>query len=153
MPSYDTLDLIADAHNPLLGLLWIALVLHAGSMRRWRLAAHRGLRGLLCLAVAYGLEHVDNATGLWPRLGLDYSTHTAVAMAMLATLWATSRGAGWLALATVALYLPLMLHQGYHGPGDIASTTLAVGLLLFPPAWRARRGLKPHDGTPVHAAA
>lgn len=139
MPSYETLDLIADAHNPLLGLLWIALVAHALRERRLRTATHRALRGLLCLAVAYGLEYVDLATGLWARLGLDYSTHTAVAVALVATLWAISRIGGWLAVATFALYAPLMVHQGYHGIGDILGTTLAMGLFVAWPAVRTRR--------------
>jgi hypothetical protein len=141
MLSYETLDRIADAHNPLLGLLWITLVMRALASRRWRTGAYRALTGLYTLVVAYGMEHVDIATGTWPRLGLDYSTHTAVAMAMVATLWAISRVGGWLAVATFALYVPLMLHQGYHGPGDILTTTLAVGALTFPLAWRVRRSL------------
>lgn len=139
MPSYETLDLVADAHNPLLGLLWIALVARAASMRRWRTCVHRAARGLLCLFVAYGLAHVDAQAGLWPRLGLDYSTHAAVAVAMVATLLAISRVAGWAAVATFALYVPLMLHQGYHGVGDVLSTAAAVGVVVVPPAWRARR--------------
>jgi hypothetical protein len=141
MLSYETLDRIADAHNPLLGLVWIALVLRALAARRWRTGAWRALIGLYTLVVAYGMEYVDIATGAWPALGLDYSTHTAVAVAMLATLAAISRVGGWVAAATFALYVPLMLHQGYHGPGDILSTTLVVGALTLPPAWRARRTL------------
>ena len=141
MPSFKTLDCIADAHNPVLGLLWIALVLRAFASRRWRTGAWRALFGLYALVVAYGMEQVDIATGAWPRLGLDYSTHTAVAVAMVATLLATSRIGGWLAVVSFALYAPLMLHQGYHGVGDILSTTLVVGALTLPPAWRARRVL------------
>lgn len=158
MLSYETLDWIADAHNPLLGLVWITLVVRAFGARRWRTGAYRAGFGLYTLVVAYGMEYVDIATGAWPRLGLDYSTHTAVAVAMLATLWATSRVGGWLAVVTFASYVPLMLHQGYHGPGDILSTTFAVGALTLPLATRPRRALSrravPHGPpTPVDAAA
>lgn len=137
MPSFETLDRIADAHNPLLGLAWVALVAAAAFSRQGRVALGRALFGLGTLVVAYGLEYVDIATGLWPRFGLDYSTHTAVAVAMVATLWACWRPAGIAALATFALYVPLMVYQGYHPPGDIASTALAVALLTAPLAWRA----------------
>lgn len=139
MPDYETLDRIADAHNPLLGLLWLALVLRALLSRRRRTAAVRALFGAYSLLVAYGLEQADIAAGLWPRLGLDYSTHTAVAVALVATLLATTRLIGLLALASFAAYVPLMIHQGYHGPGDVLTTTLAVALFVAAPAWRMRR--------------
>jgi hypothetical protein len=138
MFSHQTLDRVADAHNPMLGCLWFALVGAALLRRQGREAARRAAVGLACLVVAYGLEYVDIATGLWPRLGLDYSTHTAVAVAMVATLRAGARGAGLFAACTTALYVPLMIHQGYHGVGDILSTAAAVALIVALPArWTA----------------
>lgn len=156
MPSYDVLDRIADAHNPLLGLIWIALVFASLLRRRWGDAGRGAGLGLFCLVVAYGLEYVDVATGLWPRMGLDYSTHTAVAVAMVATLFATSRTAGRVAMALFVLYVPLMLYQRYHGPGDIVTTVLAVGLVVAWPAWRLRSAMadaKAGDDTVRQGAA
>ena len=142
MPDYATLDAIADAHNPMLGLVWAALVLQALVARAWTIAGGRLALGLVALAVAYGLMALDAATGLWARFGLDASTHVAVAVAMIAWFAVASRAAGLFTFATFALYVPLMLYQRYHSAGDIATTALATALPMLPLAWGARRWLR-----------
>jgi len=74
---------------------------------------------------------VDSITQLWGQLSLDYSSHTAVAVALLGAICASSRRLGFLAAALIGLYVPLMIYQGYHSLADIASTALAVGV----PVW------------------
>lgn len=156
MPSYETLDAIADAHDPMLGALWIGLSLFPLLALRWRTAAARALLGLACLLPAYALMWLENATGAWAAVGLDYSTHTGVALAMVVTLAVIHRRAGRLALSTFAAYVPLMVIQGYHTIVDIGATALAVAALSVAPAMllcksvRARRG---PDPSPVSAAA
>ncbi len=39
------------------------------------------------LVVAYTIMFVDNALLLWPQFNMDYSTHTAVALVLVITLW------------------------------------------------------------------
>ena len=142
MLSYDTLDRIADAHNPLLGAAWLALSLAPLVARRWRLALARVVLGIACLLVAYGGMWVDDALHLWPRMGLDYSTHTAVALAMVATLGAVAWRLGAAAGGLFCAYALLMVHQGYHTPGDIFSTALAAGVPVFVVAWLARGAVR-----------
>lgn len=141
MPDYETLDRIADSHNWLWGLAWLALVAHAFGARRWRAAAVRLAVGVAALAVAYGWAYADIALELWPRAGLDFSTHAAVAVAIAMTLWAISRWLGWIALVSCSLYAPLMVYQGYHGVGDIVSSAAVVAITLMPLVSRVRRRL------------
>lgn len=142
MPDYATLDAIADAHDPMLGLVWAGLVLQALVRRAWRVAAARVTMGSLALVVAYGLMAIDSATGLWARAGLDASTHVAVAVAMIAWFAVASRAAGAFTMATFALYVPLMLYQRYHSLADIVTSALATVALMLPLAWAARHRLR-----------
>jgi len=126
MPDYETLDTIADAYTPLLGGLWLILALSPLVQRQWRLAGMRVAFGLATLAVCYGLMFADKALGLWPAVGLDYSTHSAVAIAavgILCTLLPRGRAA-W--LASLFAYFALMRYQRYHSVADILSTTAVV---------------------------
>lgn len=149
MPDYATLDAIADAHNPMLGLVWAILVAQALARRAWHVAIARIATGAAALVVAYGLMGIDAATGLWAHAGLDASTHVAVAVAMITWFAVASRGAGAFTLATFALYVPLMLHQRYHSAGDILTTALATAAVMLPLAWGLRHRLRLPAGAPT----
>jgi len=129
MLSYDLVDHIADSHNPVLGALWLALCLFPISKLQWRASVARVLLGLACLLVAYGMMWLDGAIHVWHAVGLDYSTHTAVATAMVITLAVMSPRAGLIAFGLLCLYVPLMLYQRYHTLGDILSTAVVVAPL------------------------
>ncbi len=77
--------------------------------------------------MAYGLMFLDNRYKVWPALGLDYSTHTAVALGLVILLSfnATKLKALW--CGSFAAYVLLMLYQRYHTIADIVTTALAVG--------------------------
>lgn len=143
MPSFETLDLIADTYVPLLAITWLALTLTPLLSRHWRLCAARAALGLATLIAAYGLMAIDAALQLWPRFGLDYSTHTAVALALVVTITAASRRIGLVAAALFSLYVPLMLYQRYHSFADIATTALAVGVPIVAAVLALRRFLRP----------
>ena len=85
------------------------------------------IRVTVALAWAYLLHFADRSFGLWDRFGLNYSTHSAVAVAIGTTLAALGRS--WLiaTLAIGAVYAWLMIHLEYHTVGDIVST---VGINL-----------------------
>ncbi len=122
------LSAAADATDPLLaviGLLFPWLERHACSRRfgrRWKV--WRAL--LLALLVVYGLRFVDDTFSLWPRFGLDYSTHTAFAVAIVTVLASTSRR--WLFWLTAVLigYAFLLIYFGYHSVSDIVSTAVII---------------------------
>ena len=77
----------------------------------------------------------DERFGLWSGLGLDYSTHTAFAVAIITSVSAMNRR--WLfVLAPVLLaYAALMIYLGYHSLLDI----LAAALVIAPTTWLIHR--------------
>ncbi len=68
----------------------------------------------MSLVIVYVILFADNRFDLWPRLGLDYSTHTAFAVAIITSLTVVSRR--WLLLLIPILvgYAALMMYLGYH---------------------------------------
>jgi hypothetical protein len=124
------LDAAADAVDPLLALLAIAA---PGLDRRagegWAAAVRFWLRTACGLAGIYAVQALDGRFGLWPRWGLDYSTHTAFAVCLATSL--ALRRPRWLAglVPLLAAYAGLMLQLGYHGLPDILSAAaVAAGL-------------------------
>lgn len=132
MPSYQTLDTIADAYLPVLGILQLWLIVAALRHKAWRQAAVLTVMVLGGLVIAYGMMFIDQTYLLWQRLGLDYSTHTAVAL-VLVSAWAVYNQRGRLiGPLSLFLYCLLMLFQHYHTPADILSTAAIIGLLDMP---------------------
>lgn len=131
MPSYATLDAIADAYTPLLALACLVLLLRPLRALQWRVLCLR-LASLAAGAfVAYGLMFLDNRLAIWPTVRLDYSTHTAVALVLaifLARRWPASRLLCWMSLCAYGL---LMLYQRYHTAADILSTAAVVAVLYL----------------------
>lgn len=129
--SYATLDAIADSYIPLLLILFLVGV-GRKTCQFWPhcqapIFSFLYLVGLL--AISYGLMFFDNAVRLWPALGLDYSTHTAVALSLVFSLCSVfPKHAQWLALS-VLVYAGLMLYQEYHSVMDILTTGLVISAL------------------------
>lgn len=133
---YDSLDIIADAVNPVLALLALAFPwLDREAIRRCGSRWSFWTRTLLSLAVVYAIMLADERFRLWPVLGLDYSTHTAFAVAIITSVSAMNRR--WLfVLAPVFLaYAELMIYLGYHSSLDI----LAAALVIAPTTWLIHR--------------
>lgn len=130
MFSYEFLDKMADAYTPLLGIVWLALVARSAISRRWRQGFWRLAFGLSALAIAYALMWADNASRWWPSMGLDYSTHAAVALALATAIGASSHWLRLPVILTVLAYFVLMLYQRYHTIADIASTSAAMAVPL-----------------------
>lgn len=131
MPSYATLDAIADAYTPLLALACLVLLLRPLHALQWQALGLRMTSLAAGASIAYGLMFMDNRLAIWPALGLDYSTHTAVALVLamfLSRHWPKARWPGWLSLCAYGL---LMLYQRYHTVADIVSTAAAVGVLYL----------------------
>ncbi len=126
---YETLDTIADSYIPILFLGYIVystLYWRAGD----RLAA---LKGLLGVMTCYVIMWIDTLFHLWPRLGLDYSTHTAVACAFIIfhlhkRLLSTKAAVA--CMLSFMGYLILMRYQNYHSFMDMFATLLIVVPLI-----------------------
>jgi hypothetical protein len=76
-------------------------------------------------------------------MGLDFSTHTAVAVALVVSLCAIkpSTWFGW--VAVLFGYFALMLYQRYHTVADIVTTAAIITPPLIIFHWRHLRGLVP----------
>lgn len=135
MLSYETLDAIADAYNPLLATISLLLVVLHMFRAQWK-PAGLGLAGFSAVAVvAYGFMFLDNFWRVWPAFGLDYSTHTATALGLVMLLALQTGRLRVLWFGSLLCYVLLMVYQRYHTFADIATTALVVviplGLGLF----------------------
>lgn len=140
MLSYDTLDAIADSVNPTLGV--VALLVPWTRKKGTRYALALDALTLLAVGLAYALQGVDAQLGIWSGVGLDFSTHTAVFVAIASSLWQHGR-ASRLAAALLGLtYAALMLFQHYHSWLDITSTAAVTLVPLALLWWWATRSLR-----------
>ncbi len=136
---YRALDLVADAFDVALTLLAIAAPRLRGTWRGWLPAVRYVVAGLVGLGFIYGVAALDAHFGLWPAVGLDYSTHTAYAVSLATTIICWDRL--WRTPLVVALCgnALLILVLGYHGPLDIVTAAMVAA----PGAWVAMRILGP----------
>lgn len=130
MTQYEILDKIADSYNPILFLAYIVfatIYFRQGD----KMAAVRGFLGIL---FCYFVLFVDTKLKVWESLGLDFSTHSAVALALVSfhihKRKLSSPGFIGFTLSLLAYYL-LELYQEYHTIGDIISTCLVIGPAMF----------------------
>ena len=111
---------------------------------QWQSLGTRSLLIFTGALIAYGLMFLDNKLQLWPALGLDYSTHTAVALVLVVYLLANSPKAPWFWLTSLVGYVLLMLYQRYHTVADIMTTAIVVAILYLPVVFvlfRKHRGM------------
>lgn len=132
--SYEQLDAIADAYIPLLGLLVLGFNARQVLNKQYRTAARFSRQTLISVALVYALMALDNYFLIWPAISLDYSTHTALSLALVMLLTQGSKfQVRWqVALAGSFLaYVVLMLYQQYHTIADIGSTAFILVPSLF----------------------
>lgn len=90
------------------------------------------------LAVTYSLMGVDHRIYVWPHFGLDYSTHSAFALAFCLPLIKYQHPA-W---ASVLLAYGLVMNNlGYHSWADMLTTALAWAIFTLPLTYSAERCL------------
>lgn len=121
------LAILADLYTPLLALTFLCRLTKAPHARRRVLI----YSVLINVAIAWGIKFVDIYFGIWPGWSLDYSTHTAVALALVISLsfGAPYQSTFW--LASLLAYGWLMVSLGYHSVADIATTALATGVVMM----------------------
>jgi len=132
MLDYETLDIIADTYIPALAILSIVYLSRSIVSRNWAYVGLQMLFLVYAFTLAYGLMFIDNRFALWPTFGLDYSTHTAVAMVLVVFLGLRIKSAWAFCLGSLVGYALLMLYQDYHSISDIITTALALCIFLLP---------------------
>lgn len=113
-------------YNPTLGLVCLALIANSMMARDWRLSGIRAIHLSLGLIIAYGFMFIDNALGIWDHFGLDYSTHTAVAVILVTYLAVHTRRIALLWIFSLLGYYVFMMYKGYHTFSDIVTTMIVV---------------------------
>jgi hypothetical protein len=115
---------VADAVNPTLALCLLIFLLV--STRRREVSWRIWLAAILGIALVYLLRAVDKRVDLWDKIGCDYSSHTAVAAAVIVSMIFVRRRL-WPILAGVLLcYAVLMIVMGFHSFLDIATTLIVI---------------------------
>lgn len=120
---------LADCYTPI--LLLIALV-EVG--RSW-IGGNKlhVVKFVYAVVVVYFLMFVDKYFQLWAIAGLDYSTHSAAAVALVALISPSKNIAVKLTLvASLFGYGCLMNLLNYHNWGDMLTTVLALVIILAP---------------------
>ncbi|GEM79615.1 hypothetical protein [Vibrio superstes] len=123
--------LIADIYTPLLALWSVRLLLQeATPLRKISFTAL-----MVTICIVYGSRFMDEWLGIWPAFKSDYSTHTAVALALVVHIVIKVGLWGRLvAVGSLLAYLQLMNHQQYHTYLDMVSTVIYL-LPLFWVSW------------------
>jgi len=115
--------IVADLYIPILIFIWLFYLYKEATTRRAEIKVL-----LLSLLLVYALMFVDNYFDIWPILGLDYSTHSAVALVFVVNLTVRNTMLLYLAPLSLGVYLCLMRLLNYHSFAD----TLVTVLVLLP---------------------
>ena len=141
MLSLAILDAIADAFNPVAGIISLALVATPLVRLRWGLALLRASAFGVVLAVVYAFMLADRIMDPNGTSFIGYSTHSAFAIGACAfNSTAVPRLAAPWVVALIA-YLGLVVYQGYHPVGDVAFTAALVLAPFWFVLWLPRRQL------------
>ncbi len=132
MPVQILLHGLADAVAPLLALLALLNPLIRPPLGDRRVIVLYLVSTTLGVACIYLIAGIDSAFRLWPRAGLDFSTHTAFATTLLVSLWAARPGWIW-GLGTVLVgYAALMVGLGFHGVADVCTAAIVAAAVTLP---------------------
>ncbi|MEY4588714.1 MAG: hypothetical protein RL497_790 [Pseudomonadota bacterium] len=117
-----SLALLCDTITPILFVACLGLPWYHKHSYSIRVFVHVLLIELsLGFCVTYGLMALDNFYGLWPRFGLDYSTHSAFALTLALPLLKHHH---WAWGGLLLLYGLCMNSLGYHSWADILTSVL-----------------------------
>lgn len=126
--NYQQLDAIADSYVPTIGILSILWFVKKGFSSGVKSAFIDATTTLLGAIYIYTLMFADRAVGAFASIGLDYSTHTALALVFVVTLSFVGTKVRLITILSMISYCLLMLYQEYHTVADI----LLTGLITLP---------------------
>jgi hypothetical protein len=128
------LNKVAECYIPVLAFLsLLSLVFYSRlSFKKPKEVGIRFLLLVILLLIVYGLLMLDQRFGIWPSFGrLDYSTHTALSLALVMYLAFHHKKYQEVLVGSFVLYVPLMLYQKYNSVADIAVTGIVIGAVCF----------------------
>ena len=124
--AHPALALAAETVLPALGLL--ALVLPATEWRAGRLKFPEFFWAcaFISIALVYILRYFCHPAGHWIRPGMNYSTHTALAVSLAVTLSLCRLRLFPAVAVVVGAYLWVITYLRYHTPADEISTAAVI---------------------------
>lgn len=126
---FRVLDKIADATNIALAL-WLLAILVVGTKNK-AFSGKAWLAALLPIALVYVVKALDSKLHLWKSISADYSTHSALAVALVMAICFLDRPRRALAIAVFVAYEILIWLLGFHTLFDIGSTLLVIAPLIW----------------------
>lgn len=131
--SYELLDLIADSYIPILliFLLFGILISFFVDKPAKRLALMGLCQAIFLVVCCYIMMFIDNNIGIWPALGMDYSTHTALSLSLCLSLCIIFKSARLAIGVSFLVYVALMIYQKYHTVADIFTTAVVVSMCSY----------------------
>jgi hypothetical protein len=136
--SQEILGVVADIYIPLIILLIaLELIFEERSLAVIKKSLKFRLLLLISmLSIAFGSMAIDNMLKIWPKMGLDYSTHSAVALVLIMFLYLLKLKFCIYYVASLLLYFWLMVELQYHTLLDIFSTMVLIlplnlGIIIF----------------------
>ncbi|WP_299492611.1 hypothetical protein [uncultured Shewanella sp.] len=129
--TYQEWGVIADSYIPLLGISFIITIVRTSLRQNWATAKQPIFGILLSICFIYGLMWLDQIMTIWPRLGLDYSTHTALALVFVVYFSLQSTKQCFWAIFSMVLYCLLMRYQQYHSVIDIITTSIITLPIIY----------------------
>lgn len=138
--TFRLLDRISDSFNPLLTVVALAAPF-VRRPRAFRATTIYYLSACTAIGFVYAIRAVDIRHQIWAHVGLDFSTHSAFAASLVASVGAfNSRWLGPLLILTGS-YFCLQIVMRYHSALDIlTSALLAVAVTLLLHFGAVRRG-------------
>jgi hypothetical protein len=128
MLSHQTLKVVADSVNPILGILALTLPFKRW-LGQWQSPSMNIAVTLLTVALMYFFRAVFDLEAVWANWGLDFSTHEAVCVILVIGLSSLYWRGLWIWCAVLVAYDILMVYQSYHTWADLDTT--AVVMLPF----------------------
>ena len=128
---YERLDFIADCYNPFL-LAFLLIVIITKAFKKEKVVVSQMLFSLSSgLCIVYGLMFLDKKFHIWRIVGLEFSTHTAFSLCMIAILLCFTQKIKLILVGSLIAYFLLMLFQKYHTLFDIITTVAVILPLLI----------------------
>jgi hypothetical protein len=124
--AHPALAITAEAVLPVLGLLVLVLPATEWKAGRLKFPELFWFCALASIALVYILRYFCHPAGHWIRPGVNYSTHTAVAVSLGVSLVICRPMLLPAMVVVVGAYLWLITFLGYHTPGDAISTGAVI---------------------------
>ncbi|HHS99970.1 MAG TPA: hypothetical protein ENK73_03850 [Thiomicrospira sp.] len=138
MLTYQQWDLIADSYIPVLATFTLVLLLQQSKQPGTKYGLINLFHLVLSIVFIYLMMFIDQTFELWPSFGLDYSTHTALALVFVIFIGLNNVKCCIASCLSMFMYAGLMIYQEYHSVLDILTTALVVVPVVY---WLQNRAL------------